>query len=105
MTLLKKGDLVLVLKGRDRGKRGKIVELKVKKSEAILEGVNVYKKHQKANPNARKPGGIIDAAMPMDLSNLQFVNPRTGKPDRLARKFIDGKWVRYSKSTNEIFEA
>lgn len=105
MPLLKKGDLVLVLKGKDRGKRAKIVELKVKKGMAILEGVNVYKKHQKPNPNMRKPGGIIDVAMPIELSNLQFVNPRTNKPDKLARKFTDGKWIRYSKTTNEIFEA
>ncbi|MEP0813880.1 MAG: 50S ribosomal protein L24 [bacterium] len=105
MTLLKKGDTVLVLKGKDRGKKGKIVELKSKKGMAIVEGVNVYKKHQKPNPNLRKPGGIIDVAMPVDLSNLQFVNPRTNKPDKLGRKLVDGKWVRFSRTTNEIFEA
>jgi large subunit ribosomal protein L24 len=104
MSLLKKSDLVLILKGKDRGKRGKIVEVKGKKGVAILEGINVYKKHQKSDPNKRKPGGIIDVAMPVDLSNLQYINQRTGKPDRLGRKFIDGSWQRYSKSTGEIIE-
>jgi large subunit ribosomal protein L24 len=104
MTLLKRGDTVLVLKGKDRNKRGKIVEIKAKKGVAILEGVNVYKKHQKPDPNKRKPGGIIDVAMPIDLTNLQYINSRTNKPDRLGRKFIEGKWQRCSKSTGEVIE-
>lgn len=104
MSLLKRGDTVYVLKGKDRGKRGKIVEIKAKKGVAIVEGINVYKKHQKSNPNLRKPGGIIDVAMPIDLSNLQFVNPRTNKADKLARKFFEGRWQRCSKSTGEILE-
>jgi len=104
MTLLKKGDTVLVLKGKNRNKRGKIVEIKSKKGMAILEGVNVYKKHQKPDPNKRKPGGIIDVAMPIDVTNLQFVNPRTNKPDKLTRKLVEGKWQRCSKLTGEIIE-
>lgn len=104
MSLLKKGDTVLVLKGKDRGKRGKIVEIRSKKVTAIVEGINVYKKHERPNPNKRKPGGIIDVAMPIHLSNLQFVNPRTNKPDKLARKKVEGNWERYSIATNEIIE-
>jgi len=104
VTLLKKGDNVLVLKGKDRGKRGKIVEVKTKKGVAIVEDVNISKKHQKPDPNKRSPGGIIEVAMPINLSNLRFINPRTSKPDKLARKYVEGKWERYSKSTGEIIE-
>ncbi|MBL7791812.1 MAG: 50S ribosomal protein L24 [Saprospiraceae bacterium] len=102
---IKKGDKVVVISGafKDRSKPREVLEVFPDKNRAIVDGVNIRKKHQKptqANPN----GGIIDLPAPIHLSNLMLVDPRTGEPTRVGRKEDDGKLVRYSKKTGNIIK-
>lgn len=101
---IKKGDLVEVLAGVDKGKQGKVLEMIPSKERAIVEGVNFISKHTK--PNAAYPqGGIIKKEAPIHISNLNIVDPSTKKPTRIGRKKgDDGKLVRYSKSSGEILK-
>lgn len=100
MRKLIKGDDVIVVSGKDKGRRGTVRE--VMAEHAIVDGVNVVKKHQKGNPNAGVTGGIIDKEMPIDLSNLMVFNPATGKGGRVGVKVLeDGKKVRIFKSNGE----
>ncbi len=94
------GDDVIVVAGKDKGRRGTVRQ--VLEETAIVDGVNVAKKHQKGNPNSGVPGGIIDKEMPIDLSNLMVFNPTTGKGGRVGFKTLDdGKKVRVFKSNGE----
>ena len=105
MNKLKQGDEVIVLTGKDKGKKGKIVKI-LKDKKVLVEGINRAKKHQKGNPNAGVQGGITDIDMPISISNVALYNPETSKADRVGFKFLeDGKKVRYFKSTNEIVDA
>ncbi len=100
MRKILKGDDVIVTTGKDKGRRGTVRE--VMDDHAIVDGVNVVKKHQKGNPNAGVTGGIIDKEMPIDLSNLMVFNPATGKGGRVGAKVLDdGKKVRIFKSNGE----
>ena len=104
MKRLRKGDEVIVIAGKDKGRRGTITRV-TKDDKVIIENVNVAKKHQKGNPNTGVPGGIIDKEMPIDASNVMLFNPATGKGDRVGFKYLDdGRKVRYFKSNNEIVE-
>lgn len=98
---IKKGDTVFVNAGESKGQTGKVLKLLVKKERAIVEGVNIVSKSQK--PNAKNPqGGIIKQEAPIHISNLNVVDPKTGKPTRIGRKLNDnGKLVRYAKKTGE----
>lgn len=98
---IKKGDTVVVLAGNDKGQQGKVLQVLVKDQRAIVEGLNMVKKHTK--PNAKHPqGGIIEQEAAIHISNLQLVDPKTGKPTRVGRKEnADGKLVRYSKKSGE----
>ncbi|MGD9929435.1 MAG: 50S ribosomal protein L24 [Mangrovibacterium sp.] len=98
---IKKGDTVVVLAGNDNGRQGKVLEVIRDKDRAIVEGVNMVKKHTK--PNAENPqGGIVEKEAPIHISNLMLVDPKTGKPTRIGRKLGDnGKLVRYSKKSGE----
>ena len=98
---IKKGDKVVVISGNNKGKEGKVLEVITSKDRAVVEGVNIIKKHSK--PNAAKPqGGIIELEAPVHISNLMLVNPATGKPTRIGRKRnSEGKLVRYSVKTGE----
>ncbi len=98
---IKKGDTVVVLAGNDNGRQGKVLEVIRDKDRAIVEGVNMIKKHTK--PNAENPqGGIVEKEAPIHISNLMLVDPKTGKPTRIGRKLGDnGKLVRYSKKSGE----
>ena len=87
MMKLKKGDQVIVLTGRDKGKRGTIAR-RVDDSHLIVEGVNVVKKHVKPNPMKGTTGGVIDKTMPIDQSNVAIFNPATGKADRVGIKLL-----------------
>lgn len=101
MRKIIKGDEVIVAAGKDRGRRGTVRSL-VGDSKALVDGVNVVKKHQKGNPNAGVSGGIVDKEMPIQLSNLMIYNPGTGKGDRVGFKTLeDGKKVRFFKSNGE----
>jgi large subunit ribosomal protein L24 len=98
---IKKGDTVFVNTGNDKGKTGKVVKVLVEKQRAIVEGVNMVSKSQK--PNAKNPqGGIVKMEAPIHISNLNVVDPKSGKPTRIGRRRNeDGKLVRYSKSSGE----
>ena len=105
MKKLRKGDQVIVLIGKDKGKQGKIVQI-IDVNKVLVEGINRAKKHQKGNPNAGIQGGIIDKDMPINISNVALYNPETKKADRVGFRFLDdGKKVRYFKSTNEVVDA
>ena len=97
---IKKGDTVIVNAGDDRGKQGRVVRVLVSKNKAVVEGVNVVSKSTK--PNAKHPqGGIIKKEAPIHMSNINVVDPKTGKPTRVGFKFVEGKKVRYSKKSGE----
>ncbi|MDR0983175.1 MAG: 50S ribosomal protein L24 [Culturomica sp.] len=101
---IKKGDLVYVNTGVDKGKQGKILEVIPAKQRAIVEGVNFISKHTKPN-SANPQGGIIRKEAPIHISNLNVVDPSTGKPTRVGRKLDEnGKRVRYSKRSGEIIK-
>ncbi|MDE6006659.1 MAG: 50S ribosomal protein L24 [Muribaculaceae bacterium] len=98
---IKKGDTVFVNAGNDKGKTGRVLEVQVKKSRAIVEGINIVSKSTK--PNAKYPqGGIVKIEAPVHISNLNVVDPKTGKPTRIGRRRNeDGKLVRYAKKSGE----
>ncbi len=98
---IKKGDMVYVNAGDNKGQQGKVLKVEVSKQRAIVEGVNLCKKATK--PNAKNPqGGIIEQEAPIHISNLQVIDPKSGKPTRVGRKLDDkGKLVRYAKKSGE----
>lgn len=98
---IKKGDLVYVNAGDDKGQQGKVLKVLVSKSRAIVEGVNMVSKNTK--PSAKTPqGGIIKMEAPIHISNLMLIDPTTGKPTRIGRKLNDkGKLVRFAKKSGE----
>ena len=96
---IKKGDTVKVLAGEDKGKTGVVTKVFVEKKRAIVEGVNMVSRHTK--PNAKSPqGGIVKKEAPIHISNLNVVD-KNNKPTRIGRKKVDGKTVRYAKTTGE----
>ena len=101
---IKKGDLVFVNAGVDKGKQGKVLEVLPKEERAIVEGINMVSKHTK--PNAANPqGGIIKKEAPIHISNLNVVDPSTNKPTRIGRKLDEkGNLVRYAKKSGEILK-
>ena len=101
---IKKGDLVYVNAGVDKGKQGKVLEMFPEQERAIVEGINMVSKHTK--PNAKNPqGGIIKKEAPIHISNLNVVDPSTNKPTRVGRKLNDkGKLVRYANKSGEILK-
>jgi large subunit ribosomal protein L24 len=106
MQKIKKGDDVIVITGKDKGKRGSVVRVVSDEGRVIVENVNIAKKHQKPNPAAGAPGGIIEKEMPLDISNVAIFNPVTGKADRIGIKVLeDGRKVRYFKSNGEVIDA
>ena len=98
---IKKGDTVFVISGEDKGKQGKVLSVNVDDQRAIVEGLNLVSKHTK--PNAKNPqGGIVEQEAPIHVSNLQLIDPKSGKPTRIGRRKNDeGKTVRYSKKSGE----
>lgn len=101
---VKKGDLVYVIAGDDKGKQGRVLEVLVKENRAVVEGVNMVSKHTK--PNAKNPqGGIVKQEASVNLSNLMIVDPSTGKPSRIGRKRDENnKSVRYAKKSGEVIK-
>ena len=101
MNKIIKGDEVIVITGRDKGKRGK-VSLRADDSHVVVDGVNLVKKHAKPNPMKGTNGGIIEKAMPIHQSNVAIFNAATGKADRVGiKQLADGKRVRVYKSSGE----
>ena len=102
---IKKGDTVKVIAGNSKGQEGKIIEINISKSRALVEGVNMVSKHTK--PNATSPqGGIIKKESSIHISNLMLVDPKSGDTTRIGRKIDDktGKLTRYSKKSGEVIK-
>lgn len=108
MRKIKKGDKIVVIAGKDKGRQGTVTAV-LDDGHVLVEGVNVVKKHQKGNPNAGVAGGIVEKEMPIDLSNVMLFNPATGKGDRVGFKMIgegeNRKKVRVFKSNQEMVDA
>jgi len=105
MNKIRKGDQVIVLTGRDKGKRGS-VSLRVDDDHVVVDGINMVKKHVKPNPMKGTTGGVIDKTMPIHQSNVAIFNATTGKADRVGAKILaDGKKVRVYKSSGEEIKA
>jgi large subunit ribosomal protein L24 len=105
MRKIRKGDDVIVITGRDRGKRGTVLRI-VDDEHVLVEGANRVKKHQRPIPMKGITGGIIDKEMPLHISNVALFNPGTKKADRVGiRALEDGRRVRYFKSNGEVIDA
>jgi large subunit ribosomal protein L24 len=105
MNKIRKGDQVIVLTGRDKGRRGTVTQ-RVDAEHIVVEGVNVAKKHVKPNPMKGTTGGVVDKTMPIHQSNVAIYNPATGKADRVGIKLqADGKKLRVYKSSGDEIKA
>lgn len=104
MRKIKKGDDVIIISGKDKGKRGSVLRV-TDDERVVVESCNMVKKHVKPNPNTGESGGIVDKEMPLHASNVALFNPATGKADRVGIKTLeDGRKVRYFKSNNEVVD-
>jgi large subunit ribosomal protein L24 len=102
---IRKGDQVVVLSGRDKGRRGAVLEV-LAGERFVVENINLVKRHTRPNPQANRPGGIIEKPMPMHRAKIAIWNPATKKPDRVGFKTLaDGKKVRLFKSNGEMLDA
>jgi large subunit ribosomal protein L24 len=105
MKKIRKGDQVVVMSGRDKGRRGAVVQV-FPDGRVLVEAVNMAKRHTKPNPQAGKQGGIIEKEMPLAVSKVAIWNPGVKKPDRIGFKTLtDGKKVRFFKSNGEMIDA
>lgn len=105
MRKIRKGDDVVVITGKDKGRRGLVMRM-LDDGHLIVEGVNKVKKHMKPNPGKGVTGGIVEKEMPLDISNIALFNPATQKADRVGIKVLeDGRKVRYFKSNGEVLDA
>ena len=101
MERIKKGDEVVVIAGRDKNKRGVVLN-RIDERHVVVEGVNMVKKHVRPNPLKGATGGIVDMALPIDQSNLMLFNPAANKGDRVAFKEVEGRKVRVFKSNGAV---
>lgn len=105
MLKIKQGDEVVVITGKDKGRRGNVLRV-MANGRLVVEGVNMAKRHTKPNPNAGQPGGIIDKEMSIDASNVMLWNADAGKGDRVGFKTLDdNRKVRVFRSTGEVVDA
>jgi len=98
---IRKNDEVIVITGKDKGKQGKVTKV-LTDGKLIVAGINVVKKHQKPNPQANVPGGIIEQEAAIQASNVAIYNPASSKGDRIGFRIEDGKKVRFFKSNNAL---
>jgi large subunit ribosomal protein L24 len=104
MNRIKKGDDVIVIAGKDKGKQGSVLHV-MPSGRLIVSDVNMAKRHTKPNPNKGVPGGIVEKEMSIDPSNIMLFNPQTQKGDRIGFRVLeDGRKVRYFKSTDEVVD-
>jgi len=104
MRKMRKGDDVVVITGKDKGKRGTVLRV-LEADQLLVEGVNKVKKHQKPNPMKGQTGGIVEKEMPLHLSNVALFNPATQKGDRVGVRVLeDGRKVRFFKSNGEVLD-
>ena len=101
---IQKGDKVMVIAGKDKGKQGKVLSVDKKGNKVLVEGVNKVKRHVKPG-KVSKEGGIITMEKPVDVSNVMYLDEKTGKPVRLGSKIIDGKSYRINKRTGDVLES
>lgn len=101
---VRKGDEVVVISGKDRGKKGKILAAFPSEQRVLIEGINIVKRHTK--PNAAYPqGGIVDKEAPVHVSNVMLIDPKTSEPTRVGKKILkDGTKVRYAKKSGEVLD-
>ena len=105
MRKIRKGDDVVVITGKDKGRRGLVLRM-LDDGHLLVEGVNKVKKHMKPNPVKGIAGGIVEKEMPLDISNIALFNPATQKADRVGIKVLeDGRKVRFFKSNGEVLDA
>ncbi|MBX3679962.1 50S ribosomal protein L24 [Cognatazoarcus halotolerans] len=105
MNKIRKGDEVVILAGKDRGRRGAVLR-RVDDEHVVVEGINRVKKHVRPNPMKGQVGGIVEKEMPINVSNVALFNPATQKADRVGIKVLeDGRKVRFFKSNGEVVEA
>ena len=104
MNRIRKGDEVIVIAGRDKGKRGSVMRV-LPDGRLVVSDVNMVKRHTRPNPNRGIPGGIVEKEMPVHPSNIMLFNSQTGKGDRIGFRILqDGNKVRYFKSTDEVVD-
>jgi large subunit ribosomal protein L24 len=104
MNKIRKGDEVVVIAGKDKGRRGTVLKV-LEDDRVLVENVNMAKKHQRPNPNANVAGGIVEKEMSIHISNVMLYNPISKKGDRVGlRKLEDGRKVRFFKSNNEVVD-
>jgi len=104
MNKIRKGDTVVVLSGRDKGRTGAVLQVQPD-GKVLVEGINIVKKHARGNPQKNSPGGIVDKTMPLDPSKVGIWNAGAKKADRVGiRTLADGKRVRFLKSNNEVLD-
>lgn len=101
--LIKTGDKVRVIAGKDKGKEGTVKSIFTKTNRVVVEGVNKIQKHQKPN-NANPNGGLVDAEGTIDASNVMLLDPSTNKPTRVGVKVVDGKKVRFAKKSGKTLD-
>jgi len=105
MQKIKKGDQVIVITGKDKGKRGTVDRVIPSEGRIVVEGINIAKRHTRGNPRQNVNPSIIEKAMPLHISNVALYNSAIGKGDRVGFRFLaDNKKVRYFKSNNEIVD-
>jgi large subunit ribosomal protein L24 len=97
---LKKGDNVIIIAGKDKGKKGKIVRVLPDKNKVVVEDINVFKKSQRPRKSNEK-GQVVNIAMPINASNVMVVDPKTGKGTRIGKKEVGGKMVRIARKSNQ----
>ena len=101
---IKKGDKVVLLSGRDKGRSGEVVKVNPTEGRALVRGVNMVRRHQKQSQT--QEGGIISIEAPIDLSNLSLIDPKDGKPTRVGFKILeDGRKVRFAKRSGDLIDA
>lgn len=106
MRKIKKGDEVVVIAGKDKGRRGQVVRVLADEGKIVVQNVNVVKRHTRPNPTKGVSGGIVEKEMPIDVSNVAIFNSKTGKGDRVGiRTLEDGRKARFFKSNNELIDA
>jgi large subunit ribosomal protein L24 len=104
MQRIRKGDEVIVIAGKDKGRRGSVIRV-YEDDRVLVENVNVARKHQRPNPNAGVAGGIVEKEKPIHVSNVMLFNPTTEKGDRIGfRQLTDGRKVRFFKSNGEVLD-
>lgn len=104
MRKIRKGDQVIAITGKDKGKRGEV--LRVDAFSVLVDGINKVRKHQKPNPVKGESGGIVETAMPINISNVALFNPATQKADRVGIRVLeDGRRVRFFKSNGEVVDS